>query len=71
MYFLELIQEFDGNYKQQIEELHKEANELLSIIVASLKTSRENYSKSKLKRSVPENSSFVIKSTANEKQTKA
>jgi four helix bundle protein len=42
VFFLELILEFNGEKVSQIEPLIKEANELLAITVASLKTSRSN-----------------------------
>ena len=38
MYFLELLKEIDNNNTNDIENLIAEANELLSIIVASIKT---------------------------------
>ena len=40
MYFLELLKEIDNNNTNDIENLIAEANELLSIIVASIKTAR-------------------------------
>ncbi len=46
LFFLELIQEFNPEFDQKIVALHKEGNELLSIIVASLKTLRSNNNKS-------------------------
>ena len=43
MYFLELLSEIsDDNFKDEINTLHKEANELLAIIVASINTARKN-----------------------------
>ncbi len=42
LFFLELILEFNPTFNQKILELHKEDNELLSNIVASLKTLRAN-----------------------------
>lgn len=45
MYFLELFKEIDSKNKIQIEILIKEANELVSIIVASIKTIRNNLNK--------------------------
>lgn len=44
-YWLELFLEVKEDERQQIEVLHKEAKELLAIIVASIKTSRENRKK--------------------------
>jgi four helix bundle protein len=46
MYFLEVLLEISQNHKDEIEILHKEANEILSIIVASIKTSRNKLNKS-------------------------
>jgi four helix bundle protein len=40
MYFLEILEELSLNNKDNIKLLHNEANELLSIFVASIKTSR-------------------------------
>ena len=40
MYFLELLKEVTNKVNDEIDRLHKEANELLSIIVASIKTMR-------------------------------
>ena len=40
MYFLELLKEIDNNNTNDIENLIAEANELLSIIVVSIKTAR-------------------------------
>lgn len=42
MYFLELLHYFNPDERAEIDVLNKEANELLSIIVASIKTSRSN-----------------------------
>jgi four helix bundle protein len=42
MFFLELLVEFNPDKKELITELWKEANELLSIIVASLTTLRKS-----------------------------
>ena len=42
MYFLELLQVFNPNKENTIQILWKEANEILSIIVASLNTLRRN-----------------------------
>lgn len=45
MFFLELLKEFNSEKTQQIVTDWKEANELLSIIVASISTLRRNQSK--------------------------
>lgn len=42
MYFMEILQELLPEHKKELEILHKEANELLSITVASIKTARKN-----------------------------
>ncbi len=47
--FLEMIAEMNPPFENEIESLKKEANELLSIIVASLKTLRMNSDKIKNK----------------------
>ncbi|MFN8251074.1 MAG: four helix bundle protein [Ferruginibacter sp.] len=45
MHFYELLAEFNEPFKNELRELYKEANELLSIIVASINTSlKNNYS---------------------------
>lgn len=46
MFFLEVLLEISQNHKKEIEILHKEANEILSITVASIKTSRNKLNKS-------------------------
>ena len=40
LYFLELLNDINPLLKNQIEPLHKEGNEILSIIIASIKTAR-------------------------------
>ncbi len=40
MYFLEILKEMDNRHQDEIEILYAEANELLSIVVASIKTLR-------------------------------
>lgn len=45
IYWLELFQEVLDPSKKEIQILIKEANELLSIVVASLKTARKNRTK--------------------------
>lgn len=47
MYFMELIAELNNSQKGVIKNLWKEGNEILSIIVASIKTSRLKQRKSK------------------------
>lgn len=42
MYFLELLEEFNPNKKDLIQKNWKEGNELLSIIVAAIVTTRRN-----------------------------
>ncbi|MGZ0016293.1 four helix bundle protein [Yeosuana sp. AK3] len=44
MYFLELLLEVSENKHTEIKRLHKEADELLSIVVASIKTMRNRKS---------------------------
>ncbi|MGW9686205.1 four helix bundle protein [Flagellimonas sp. 2504JD1-5] len=44
-YWLELFMEVDKNDLNAVESLHKEAKELLAIIVASIKTARKNRDK--------------------------
>src|SRR5690606_18709836 len=40
VYFLELLMAISTSFNQEISKLHKEAKELLAIIVASIKTSK-------------------------------
>ena len=42
MHFYELLAEFNEGSKKELRELYKEANELLSIIVASINTTLKN-----------------------------
>jgi four helix bundle protein len=42
MFFYEMIAEFNPEYKDELRELYKEADELLSIIVASINTANKN-----------------------------
>jgi len=42
IYFLELIMEFNNQFKADVEILIKEGNELLSITVSSIRTARES-----------------------------
>jgi len=44
MYFLELLLEVSNKEHKELNRLHKEANELLSIVVASIKTMRNRKS---------------------------
>lgn len=46
MYFLELLIEISDKEHEEMKRLHKEANELLSITVASIKTMRSKNQKS-------------------------
>ena len=41
LYFLELIEDINPSLRNKIEPVYKEGNEILSIIVASLKTARK------------------------------
>lgn len=42
MHFYELLAEFNDDFKKELRELYKEANELLSIIVTSINTTLKN-----------------------------
>lgn len=42
LYWLEVFQEVTNNFKNEIEPLRKEGNELLAITVASINTARRN-----------------------------
>jgi four helix bundle protein len=42
MFFYEMLAEFNPSFKGDLRELYKEANELLSIIIASIKTVNYN-----------------------------
>jgi len=42
MHFYELLAEFNENHKKELRDLYMEANELLSIIVASINTTLKN-----------------------------
>lgn len=42
MYFIELLIELNPKDKTELLKIHTEANELLSIVVASIKTARKN-----------------------------
>ncbi len=45
LYFLELLSEFNPSLLNEIRVLHKEGDEILSIIVASIKTARKKQTK--------------------------
>lgn len=42
MYFLEILKEISNENYIELEKLHKEANEIVSIVVSSIKTTRKN-----------------------------
>jgi four helix bundle protein len=42
MYFIEVLQELLPEHQNDLQMIHKEANELLAITVTSIKTVREN-----------------------------
>ena len=42
MFFYEMLAEFNPSFKNNLRELYKEANELLAIIVSSIKTANSN-----------------------------
>jgi len=42
MYFFELLAEFNPTFKDELRDLYKEANELLSIVITSINTSLKN-----------------------------
>jgi four helix bundle protein len=42
MFFYEMLAEFNPSFRSDLRKLYKEANELLSIIVASIKTANNN-----------------------------
>jgi len=46
IYFLELLQHFNENFKNQLDTLIREANELLAITVTSIRTIRSKSKKS-------------------------
>lgn len=48
MFFYEMLAEFNPDNKNELRELYKEADELLSIIVASINTANANIEKEKL-----------------------
>ena len=53
MHFYELLAEFNEEYKKELRELYIEANELLSIIVASINTTLKNLVAEKEKSKSP------------------
>ncbi len=50
MFFYEMLAEFNEPFKIELRELYKEANELLSIIVASINTANSNLIKESSKK---------------------
>ena len=42
MYFFELLAEFNPTFKDELRDLYKEANELLSIVITSINTALKN-----------------------------
>jgi four helix bundle protein len=50
MFFYEMLSEFNEPFKKELRELYKEANELLSIIVASINTTNSNIIKEDAKK---------------------
>jgi four helix bundle protein len=56
MYFYELLAEFNPDFKKELRELYKEANELLAIIVASINTTLSNMLKEKAIKKNPKSS---------------
>lgn len=44
MYFLEIFMEINNQNKEELKRLHKEANEIVSIVVASIKTAKNHQS---------------------------
>lgn len=44
-FFYEMLAEFNSSIRNELRQLYKEANELLSIIVASIKTANSNLAK--------------------------
>lgn len=53
MHFYELLAEFNEPFKQELRDLYVEANELLSIIVASINTALKNMTAEKEKAKRP------------------
>ena len=53
MHFYELLAEFNDPFKQELRDLYIEANELLSIIVASINTTLKNMNAEKEKTNNP------------------
>ncbi len=54
MHFYELLAEFNDPFKQELRDLYVEANELLSIIVASINTTLKNMLAEKEKEKRPD-----------------
>ncbi len=55
MYFLELLAEFNEKYRPEMRVIYKEAEIVLKIIVASIKTAQKKVDKSELKQSKIQN----------------
>jgi four helix bundle protein len=55
MYFFELLAEFNQEFKTELRDLYKEANELLSIIIASINTTIKNIDAEKQKENLSKN----------------
>ena len=53
MHFYELLAEFNEPFKQELRDLYVEANELLSILVASINTTIKNMAAEKEKTQRP------------------
>lgn len=51
LYFYELLAEFNADFKIDLRDLYKEANQLLAITVSSISTAVKNLSELKLKKS--------------------
>jgi four helix bundle protein len=55
MFFYELLAEYNNAFRNEFRELYKEANELLSIIIASINTSLKNIEAEKQKEKALKN----------------
>ena len=68
MFFYELLAEFNPSFKNNLRELYKEANELLAIMVSSIKTANSNLLKNvKPKIRNPKSETPNSKSNTNER----
>jgi four helix bundle protein len=68
MFFYELLAEFNPSFKNNLRELYKEANELLAIMVSSIKTANSNLLKNvKPKIRNPKSETPNPKSNTNER----